>query len=258
MTASGKARPDTAGGTPRRGFTLVELLVVIGIIALLVAILVPSLSAARDRAKQAVCLARVHAQVQAVQMYAAEREGAIPCGPGVEMYPGWPVNVLASYQIWLKAGPLSVHSAHGILLTAGLLGPEAMFCPDDRFSDVEAEYERFRTQSDTAYCAYLYRQLDGQAANPPGTKLEHLGTNAKGDKVAALVMDMHNLLDFPGLPLRSNHGGLRTSIGFLHGGAAAFDNSSQAMTLRNEDNDGGYGVFYRLDAILEHADSLAP
>ena len=59
---------------PRPGFTLIELLVVISIIALLVSILLPALSRAREAAKQAVCGAHLRGQGQAMIMYVYEYE----------------------------------------------------------------------------------------------------------------------------------------------------------------------------------------
>ncbi len=66
----------------RRGFTLVELLVVIGIIALLVSILLPSLNRAREQAKRTVCLSNLRGAGQSITMYAGQNRGWVPVQPG--------------------------------------------------------------------------------------------------------------------------------------------------------------------------------
>lgn len=63
---------------PRPGFTLVELLVVIGIIAVLIAILMPALSKARFHARIAVCMSNMRQAGMAVSMYASESKGYVP------------------------------------------------------------------------------------------------------------------------------------------------------------------------------------
>ena len=61
-----------------RAFTLVELLVVVGIIAVLIALLLPTLRSAMRRAEAVACLSNLRQLSQAEGMYRAEYKGAAP------------------------------------------------------------------------------------------------------------------------------------------------------------------------------------
>jgi prepilin-type N-terminal cleavage/methylation domain-containing protein/prepilin-type processing-associated H-X9-DG protein len=62
----------------RSGFTLVELLVVIGIIAVLIAILLPALNRAREAARSVSCMSNHRQLLFALMMYADEHDGRLP------------------------------------------------------------------------------------------------------------------------------------------------------------------------------------
>src|ERR1700728_1324157 len=72
----------------KRGFTLVELLVVIGIIALLIAILLPALGKARQQARQLQCMNNERQLLSALLMYTQDNDGYLPCdaSQGVKGY----------------------------------------------------------------------------------------------------------------------------------------------------------------------------
>lgn len=72
-------RERQANGRSRQwGFTLIELLVVVAIISLLISILTPSLSRAREQAKSTVCLTRLSEFMKITVMYQADNDYQLP------------------------------------------------------------------------------------------------------------------------------------------------------------------------------------
>ena len=65
-----------------KGFTLVELLVVVGIIAMLVSILMPTLGRAREIARMSMCAASLNGIGKGIQIFMAEDEAGFPLLPG--------------------------------------------------------------------------------------------------------------------------------------------------------------------------------
>lgn len=62
-----------------RGFSLVEILVVIGIVAVLAALLFPVIARARDAGKVPVCISNLRQIGAATALYQSDHDGALPC-----------------------------------------------------------------------------------------------------------------------------------------------------------------------------------
>ena len=123
------------GTRKARGFTLVELLVVIGIIALLISILLPSLNRAREQANRVKCASNLRQIGQGIQMYANENNGNFPRavydglgGTPTEYSAPLAVNPFASDG----PGPNDVTAALFLLLRTQDLTSEVFVCPSSQ------------------------------------------------------------------------------------------------------------------------------
>lgn len=120
-----------------RAFTLVELLVVVGIISVLIAILLPALNRARESAKRVACGSNLRQTVLAMQLYAQDNRNAIPIG----YWSGKQHNFLMYLnEPGFLTAPNAMHyPILGRLVQSGILkDPRVMYCPSE--TDSEWQY----------------------------------------------------------------------------------------------------------------------
>ncbi|QNN22086.1 type II secretion system protein [Planctomycetales bacterium ZRK34] len=108
----------------RSGFTLIELLVVVSIIALLVAILLPALSHAREQARRVVCATNLRQIAQLSILYTLDNQGILPSGVGRRVPNA--ITVKRKYPFHDNSPSDSDFNWSEAFATVGLLGPDRM------------------------------------------------------------------------------------------------------------------------------------
>jgi prepilin-type N-terminal cleavage/methylation domain-containing protein len=152
--------------TARRGFTLIEVLAVIGIVGVLTSMLLPSLAGAREAARQARCMGNQRQLVLAWTMYAHEwRDAAMPLAdertpPEIRYWWG---------SIRAGAGPQAVREDRGYLmpyLSSGLHARSLLECPSQPWGSYRAQPTALRPEQPTS--TYGYNGYFLAPASTPG------------------------------------------------------------------------------------------
>jgi prepilin-type N-terminal cleavage/methylation domain-containing protein/prepilin-type processing-associated H-X9-DG protein len=156
--------------TRRRGdraaFTLVELLVVIGIIALLLSILLPALARARENANRISCQSSLRQIGQAMMIYLNLSKGLMPVTPkngGATDYDAWYFRTSPA-----AAGPNAMvsnlqNSPVGKILKLTNKNYKVLVCPSDQLA-------QRRNPPEYPYSYSFNRMFNGNSTNPPAIK----------------------------------------------------------------------------------------
>jgi prepilin-type N-terminal cleavage/methylation domain-containing protein/prepilin-type processing-associated H-X9-DG protein len=138
----------------KTGFTLIELLVVVAIISVLIAILLPALSIARESARSATCQANLHQLGQAETYYYNEWNGTVVWtrhdGPG-GVYYNW------AGQLWRCMYPKTIFPSYNDTTTPPIVKPGVLQCASTNM-EIPQAYALSCTWSDIPRVKECYLQ----------------------------------------------------------------------------------------------------
>jgi len=168
------------------GFTLVELLVVLLVLALLTMLVVPSIQRAVALAQHTNCQGNLHAMVNAHALYSSENWGSKP--PLVWTLGGKTRFDWASPNIKMENKAIG----QGVLVKKGYLPFKTILCPSSSMSaDGELDEHAWRNDS-RAGCSYAYFwRHKSTAKNAADLACERKYSSCELDNRSALIMDIN-------------------------------------------------------------------
>lgn len=175
----------------RRGFTLIEVLVVIAIIALLITVLMPSLNSARGSAKRAVCAANLRQIGIGLRSYLGDNRDRLP---------------YASFMPSLGPMPLQTEKPIYIadVLRKRVNDDERVFqCPNDIPDDARAAPNAGLSFFQSEKSSYEYRMfppLGGRTVQDLATRMSQFGDRVVAENQVYIMRDYNNFHGKAGKP----------------------------------------------------------
>ena len=250
-----------------RGFSLIELLVVIGLIVVLIAILLPSLAMARRQSRLTTCGMNLRQIHTSLTTYAVDYNYQIPTGPNVPIFfmPTTTWAQMGTKLIWIPyAGGVMNIPSPGAPNTLGLLIPggyfsslQCLFCPADITTSPQTNMALYANSdlNTPALCSYLNRQLEQTSG---AQRFDDMGLDQAGIRATALAFDQ--MTNGFGGEWIDNHGQFATNVLYLDAHVTQQSNVNDALVFRVADGTDPSpfamfpNVLKRLDQILVNAD----
>lgn len=193
-----------------QAFTLIELLVVAAIIALLISILLPSLSKARETARTIKCAANLKQFGLANQMYADASDN-------------WFVPVLNSgaspwwYGVWSFNG--KYRSMLGLRVSEGYqLAPEGFVCPSAPDDEADLGHWQHTYSMNTGGMVSYYKAVHRDSLPHPSSKVQMLDANewhTNAGQASPTFWEAYG-------GLSANHDGVPVHVAYRHGEGANY------------------------------------
>jgi len=186
----------------RRAFTLIELLIVIAIIALLIAVLVPSLNRARTQAKLTLCASNLRQVSVGLQEYLNQRSrDRLPYASAMPSVSPAPLD-----------GKKAIYIAD--LLREHVGEPNTFQCPDDQSGGVRPAPNQGKSYFESERCSYEYRtRLNGRRMDEVANFIASSFDQAVSPNTIWLMRDYNN---FHGEPAKRGEAANKRARNYLY------------------------------------------